>query len=68
MVTNKDHEHQLEQVCSLDIHRVQSARLKGEGLPEKDELRMGIESQLEASEEKQKTRIISFTPDRKSVV
>lgn len=52
----------LEQVCSLDIHRVQSSRLRNEGLPEEDELRVGIESKIEVDEAARKQRVISFSP------
>lgn len=52
----------LEQVCSLNIHRVQSARLRGEGLPEEDELRAGIEATIEAADVQHPKRVISFSP------
>jgi hypothetical protein len=50
----------LEQVCSLNIQRVQSSRLRGEGLPEEDELRVGIEAKIEG--EKSERRVIGFSP------
>jgi len=51
----------LEQVSTLDIHRVRSTWLCGEGLPEKDELREGIERKIEVDTGHTK-RVISFTP------
>jgi hypothetical protein len=50
----------LEQVCSLNIQRVQSSRLRGEGLPEEDELRVGIEAKIEG--ERSQRRVIGFSP------
>jgi len=51
-----------EQVCSLGIERVQSSRLCGEGLPEKDDLRQGIELKIEAFHAPEQKRVISFSP------
>lgn len=49
-------------VCSLDIRRVQSARLHGSGLQEEEDLRHGIQSQIENTPNPATKRVISFEP------